>query len=176
MSRVANIPILVSPSIILDKIKNTLIKHCSWSSQNKNKNRINNERAVIPFLHLSIRTATMVNISRFVSLECGINYHVSVDLAQVEICFSLAFHCPKSILTCFVINYCIRTTIAYINNGCKYNYKITLKIYILDLVNYCKRSPSPTYSITNSPFLMSSSATIPDPHFSVCKQWLVYFK
>lgn len=32
--------------------------------------------------------------------------------------------------------------------------------------------PSPTYSTINSPTLISSSATIPEPHFSVYKQYI----
>jgi hypothetical protein len=38
-------------------------------------------------------------------------------------------------------------------------------MYLLLKLNLNKTIPSPTYSITNSPSFISSSATSPEPHF-----------
>lgn len=68
-----------------------------------------------PFLHLGIWGTTMIYISWFISFVCGINHHVSVNLTQVKVCFSLTLHSPKPFLTCFVINNCIRGKIGKAN-------------------------------------------------------------
>lgn len=53
----------------------------------------------------------------------------------------------------------------------KHQINIYLHLNILEclLETILGNVPSPTYSMTNSPCLISSSAMIPDPHFWVCR-------
>lgn len=125
-----------------------------------------------PFLHLSIGAATMVYVSWFISFVCGINYHVTIDLTQVKVSFSKVLHFPKSFFTCLVINNCIEETSKQMLMDHKIMQHENMERNFDEEQAITKMSPSPTYSITNSPRLISSSATIPAPHFSVYKQYL----
>lgn len=59
-----------------------------------------------PLLHFCIRTTAMIDVSGFVSFISGINHHISINFAQVKICFPTVFHLPKPVFTCFIIYNC----------------------------------------------------------------------
>ena len=47
-----------------------------------------------PFLHFRVGTATVIDISGFVPLFCGVNNHIPVDLTEIKICFTTMLHFP----------------------------------------------------------------------------------